>query len=98
MEPFRRNNDSGLISYDVLSSKKTHYYSVAMLHGVAISCDCKNGQIGNRNQTCQHKRTAEREEARLQAEVKQPERPIVSPSLVAEKSLHSAVRGFHLLR
>ncbi len=63
-QPYHRNVTVGQVSYDVLSSKGRYYYTVEMLGGHAISCDCKSGAF---NKRCKHKDTAEKAEAEFQA-------------------------------
>jgi hypothetical protein len=63
-QPYHRNVTSGKLSYDVLASKGKFYYTVEMLGGHAISCDCKSGEF---NKHCKHRDTAEQAEAEFQA-------------------------------
>lgn len=62
-QPFIRNVEGSRVLYDVLSSKGTYYYTVELLGGIAISCECPAGQHGK---ACKHREKAEAEEANFQ--------------------------------
>ena|SRR5690242_14074201 len=64
LPPFKRHQEGARLYYDVLSSKKDHYYEVTMLGNVAISCEC----VGSSkfHQRCEHKKTAEKAETEFQ--------------------------------
>ncbi len=95
-EPFIRNTEGSRVLYDVLSSKKTFYYTVEMLGLIAISCDCDHYVKGHKH--CKHQTTAEKAEQEFQNE----NQPIPRSNLPeSEKRLTSSLqgtRGFSMLR
>ena len=60
---FIRHTEGSRVLYDILSSKRTYYYTVELLGGIAISCECPAGQHGK---ACKHREKAEAEETNFQ--------------------------------
>jgi len=90
---FIRSTEGSRVLYDILSSKGTYYYTVELLGGIAISCECPAGQHGK---ACKHREKAEQEETNFQILLKAEGEHLVE----AERALppfHSS-RGFSLLR
>ncbi len=87
-KPYHRNNTGGQVSYDVLASCGRYYYTVEMLGGHAISCDCKSGEF---NKRCRHRDTAEKAEAEFQA------RPGVSRTGQGMLNRSEEMQGFSML-
>lgn len=94
MKPFCRNVEGGRVSYDVLSSKKTFYYTVNMLGEVAIDCECDRFVKGHAH--CKHQIAAETEEKRIQS-VELPTEKKEEKDIRSTASLHNA-RAFSFLR
>lgn len=74
MKPYLRNLEGSRVSYDVLSSKRTFYYTVSLLGLTALSCECDRFVKGHAH--CRHMTTAETAEAefRQSAEIPNPKR------------------------
>jgi len=87
-QPYHRNVTVGQISYDVLASSGRYYYTVEMLGGHAISCDCRSGEF---NKRCRHRDTAEKAEAEFQA------RPGVSRTGQGMLNRSEEMQGFSML-
>ena len=62
--PFKRYTEGYKVLYDVLSSKRTFYYTVEMLGLTAISCECDGNAKYKKH--CGHMRTAEQAETEFQ--------------------------------
>jgi hypothetical protein len=62
-QPCIRSTEGSRVLYDVLSSKGTYYYTVELLGGIAISCECPHWKY---KKACQHAEKAEAEEANFQ--------------------------------
>lgn len=73
LAPYQRNVEGSHVTYDVLSSKKTFYYTVSMLGLIALSCECDRFVKGHAH--CSHMTTAETAEAEFSVEI-----PTVSSS------------------
>lgn len=91
--PFTRYLEGTRLFYDVLSSKGMYYYTVEMLGQVAISCECRAGQF---QQSCKHKKTAEKAEREFQNSLV---KPVINPVEV-ERVLPplNGTREFSLLK
>lgn len=64
---FQRYETTLGATYEILNSTGKHYYTVEMMGGYAVGCECKAGQFGKR---CGHKKTAEKAEQEWQREQK----------------------------
>lgn len=62
-ELFHRYLEGTRLYYDILSSKGTFYYTVEMLRGVAISCECRGNAEFKKH--CKHMTSAEIAEREL---------------------------------
>lgn len=70
LKPYQRNLEGSRVSYDVLSSKRTFYYTVQMLGLTALSCECDRFVKGHAH--CSHMTTAETAEAEFQQSAQLP--------------------------
>jgi hypothetical protein len=87
MEYRRYPQASGLVEYEILSSKKKCWYSVILLSGLSISCECQSWHF---NHSCKHGTFAEQKERELN--------PPVQPTKVEMAQLNNRNAGFNLLR
>lgn len=87
-----RNEEAGQVSYEVRSSKGAFYYTVTLLSGHAITCQCEGNAKFHRQ--CKHMKIAEQAEREYQEKQKR------SPS---QEDFHMTAqlngdRGFSLLK
>jgi hypothetical protein len=87
-QPFIRSETLAGVEYEILSSNNISYYTVPMLNGKAMGCECRHAKF---NPSCRHQTIAEKQEAIYQRAHK-------APSLMETVPLHSAVNSFNLLR
>lgn len=105
----RRYETVSGLDYEILSSKKTHYYTVSLLSGVAVDCECryvpdkKRGGMLHLKTRCKHMEQAEQAEAEYQRV--HAATPAVTPALPERErprsergSLNHANVGFRLYR
>ncbi len=97
---FRRYETIAGIEYEVLSSKKTCYYTVQLLAGVALDCQCRHIVDKRRGETihlkarCRHMVLAEQEEAGYQIALHIP----YDQAPISERGVLTRHPGFKLLR
>lgn len=87
MEYRRYPQASGLVEYEVLSSDKKHWYSVILLSGLSISCECPAWRF---NHSCKHGDFAEQIEREFN--------PPAQPAKAEIAQLNNRNAGFNLLR
>lgn len=96
----RRYETLSDIEYEILSSKRTHYYTVSLLSGVAVDCECryvpdkKRGGTLHLKTRCTHMQQAEQEEAAYQ----HAHTPPALPDRAERGTLNHTNTGFCLYR
>ncbi len=93
---FIRNVEGSRVYYDVLSSKRSFYYTVDMLDLLATGCDCDNHVKGHKH--CNHMTDAESAEAAFQQTQHNLSELPVSDEVKRHEAPLNGTRAFSLLR
>ena len=91
-ERTRRAETLAGVEYEVLSSKRTHWYTVHLLQGVAIDCECDHFIKGHKK--CGHMDDAEKAERQFQRD-QQATKPVPSR---AELAPLNGDRSFRMMK
>lgn len=96
MKPsYIRNIEGSRIYYDVLSSKRSFYYTVEMLGLLAVSCDCPGHVKGRKH--CKHMDTAEVAECEFQQTQHKASEIPVTDEVKRHQAPLNGTRAFSLL-